>query len=165
MRFRHPVRLAFFLSVPLLAIGVSAAAAGTRRPVDIPERVRGADHAVVGRVVGVHPRLVRNAAGDELIVSRVRLHVEETLKGAMASTMDVDVEGGRMGDLTLHVSDLPDLAVGERAVFFLRRGPEAAAVPHLRGLGILKLDARDHVERSSLSLDMIRTMAAQAIGR
>lgn len=159
MRFRH--LFPFALIAALAASQLPSAEAATRRNVDIPERVRGAERAVVGQVVGVHPRLVRNTFGDELIVTRVSLRVEETLKGAPAEAMDVEVEGGTVGELTLDVSDMPTMSVGQRGVFFLQRAPGGATVPHLRGLGILKLDSRDFVERSSLSLDMIRTMARQ----
>jgi len=44
-----------------------------------------------------------------LIVSTVVLDVVETLKGPAAPTLNVSVEGGTVGDLTLTVSDLPSL--------------------------------------------------------
>jgi len=158
--------LAFAVGAVILASvltsGVSVAAA-TRRVIDLPERFRGADQAVVGRVVKVEPVWQRTASGDELIVSRVELAVEETLKGAPVRTIAVDVEGGQIGDLVLTVSDLPTLRAGERAVVLVARDRAGRVVPHLRGLGILKLDERGMVPGSSLSLDMIRE-AARATG-
>ena len=143
----------------LVAAATVVAQAGSQRPVEIPERFRGAERAVVARVSEVTPRMERNRFGDELIVSHVRLNVEETLKGAPATTVDVVVEGGTIGDLTLSVSDMPEMKAGDRAVFFLAR--EAGTqrfVPHLRGQGVVRLDAEDHVPGSSLTLAKIREM-------
>jgi hypothetical protein len=69
------------------------------------------------------------------------------------------VEGGTLGGLTLHVSDLPELKVGGRGVFFLKREGANRLIPHMRGEGILVLDATDHVTGSRLSVDIIRDTA------
>jgi len=61
------------------------------------------------------------------------------------------------------VSDLPSLAPGEQAVFFLdRTATSSEFIPHLRGLGILKLDPDGTVQGSSLRLADIRRMAQAA---
>ena len=162
MTYRH-VRSAVMASMVIATLASPNAA--TRRPVDLPERLRGAERAVVGKIVGVHAEYVTNEFGDRLIVSRAHVRVDEVLKGGPVQDLEVDVEGGTVGELTLRVSDLPEVRQGDRAVFLLRRGPRGADVPHLRGLGILKLDGRDTVESSSLTLDMIRTMARQGVGQ
>jgi hypothetical protein len=54
------------------------------------------------------------------------------------------------------VSDLPSLDVGERAVFFLDETASGGHRPHLRGLGILKLDDAGRVRGTNLTLDDIR---------
>ena len=131
-------------------------------PVPIVERARGAERVAVGRVTAVTPAWQVNEFGDRLIVSTVRIAVDEHLKGPAAPTLDVEVEGGTIGELTLHVSDQEPLAPGERAVFFLTRGPGGAFRPHLRGLGLLKLDAGNRVPGSSLTLDIIRREVAAA---
>jgi hypothetical protein len=56
----------------------------------------------------------------------------------------------------MRVSDLPTLATGERAVFFLTPGPDGEFKPHMRGLGILKLDDTDTVRGTSLTVNEIR---------
>jgi hypothetical protein len=134
-------------------------------PVPIGERSRGAERVAVGRVTAVTPAWQVNEFGDRLIVSTVRVAVDEHLKGPAAPTLDVEVEGGTIGELTLHVSDLETLAPGERAVFFLSRGPGGALRLHLRGLGLLKLDAASRVPGSSLTLDIIRREVAAASNR
>src|SRR5262249_49399808 len=95
-----------------------------------------------------------------LIVSRVLLRVEETLKGSPQSTLALDVEGGTLDGITLRVSSEPLMTPGERAVFMLDQPQSGIAKSHLRGLGILKLDGQNKVQGSSLSLDEIRNVAA-----
>jgi hypothetical protein len=135
--------------------------AGSRPQVEIAARARGAERVVVAQVAGVDARFERNRFGDELIVSRVVLQVQETLKGRPLRAVSLDLEGGTVGDVTLHVSDLPALAPGDRAVFFLDRGRADAHVPHLRGQGILRLDDTDGVEGSTLTLEAIRQMVQE----
>ncbi len=131
-------------------------------PTTLAERARGAERVVVGRVTAVNPRWDTSEFGDRLIVSTVRVAVDETLRGPAQPAVDVDVEGGTIGGLTLHVSDLEPMAPGERAVFYLRRTTRGAFVPHLRGQGVLKLDRRDRVRGSSATLADVRRSAAQA---
>jgi hypothetical protein len=50
------------------------------------------------------------------------------------------------------------LRLGERAVFFVRRGARGQFTPHLGGQGILELDPQNHVPNSSLTLDDLRRM-------
>jgi hypothetical protein len=96
----------------------------------------------------------------------VKLSVEESLKGRPDPSVEIDVLGGTVGDLTLEVSTLPRLSRGERAVFFLARDKQTGRlIPHLRGQGILKLDPNDRVKGSSLDLNTIRELAASAANR
>jgi len=131
-------------------------------PTPLTERARGAERVVVGHVAAVRPEWRTNEFGDRLIVSVVRVTVDETLKGQIQPAVDVEVEGGTVGDVTLRVSDLASLASGDRAVFYLRRNVGGAFVPHLRGQGLLKLDRSDRVPGSSLTLQEIRRTAAAA---
>jgi hypothetical protein len=147
------------LAVAALAVPLGAQKAG--RTIDIPERLQGADAAVVARVAKVTSTLERNRWGDELIVSHAVLEVEETLKGRSLRYQTLAIEGGSYGGYTMRVSDMPEVAVGERGVFLLKGEAGAAHVPHLRGLGILMLDETGHVRGSSLSLESIRAMSRQ----
>jgi hypothetical protein len=149
------------LSTCALAVASAGVAltAGSHRPVEIPDRIRGAERVVVAQVGHIEAHFQRNHYGDELIVSLVVLDVGETLKGSHTPTLTFSLEGGTVGDVTMRVSDLPELEPGERAVFFLDHGEADLHVPHLRGQGILKLDDSDRVEGTSLTLDMIRRMA------
>ena len=154
------LRKTVYVSAVLLSVAVGSALADTGVPVDLPARARGAERIVVASVQRVRPEYRRNQFGDELIMSQADLRVTEVLKGRSADgqTVVVEVEGGTIGDVTLHVSDLPALAAGENAVFFLARAPgaEEKYVPHLRGLGILKLDAAGRVIGTGSTLADVR---------
>jgi hypothetical protein len=130
------------------------------------ERARGAERVVVGRVASSQPIWRVTEHGDRLIVTVLQVIGGETLKGAAASTLEVEVEGGTIGDLTLRVSDLPVLAPGDRAVFYLRRDARGALVPYGRGDGLLRLDQSNRVPGTSLTLDEVRrTVRAAAAAR
>ena len=130
----------------------------------LDERVSGAERVVVATARSVSSEWRENSHGDRIIVSRVQLEVEETLKGSADRTMWLEVEGGTLDGLTLRVSSLPLIEGGERAVFFIDRGAGSGNVPHLRGQGILFLDEQDVVRDSSLRLTDIR-IRARAAGR
>ena len=152
-----------FAAMCLLACAhVGAVAFAQEAPVPLADRARGAERVVVGRVTSVSPVWRVNEFGDRLIVSVVSVAVDETLRGPAQQTVEVEVEGGTIGDVTLHVSDLDAVVPGDRAVFYLARSPRGAFVPHLRGQGLLKLDRSDRVRGSSLTLAEIRRTAGQA---
>jgi hypothetical protein len=154
------VRLAVATALGL----VSATPAMTQEgpPVPLVERARGAEQIVLGRVASVSPEWRVNDFGDRLIMSVIHVAVDEMLKGNSQATVDVEVEGGSIGNLTLHVSDEQSFAAGDRAVFYLARSRRGAMVPHLRGQGTLKLDRSSRVPNSSLTLDEIRRTVAAA---
>jgi hypothetical protein len=144
------------------ALGASAGLAAQGGAVPLAERARGAERVVVGRVVSVDPRWQVNSFGDRLIVSTLRVNVDEMLKGPASAVVDVEIEGGTIGGLTLNVSDQVPFAPGERAVFFVRRTPRGTFAPHLRGQSLMKLDASNRVQGTNLTLNDIRRELAAA---
>jgi hypothetical protein len=137
-------------------VAAPSLAAGQETAIPLSNRAAGAERVVVGRVLSVSPVWQTNEFGDRLIVSIVRVAVDETMKGQVQSTVDVEVEGGTIGTLTLKVSDLEPFAPGDRAVFYLKRSRRGSLVPHLRGQGLLKLDRADRVPGSNVTLDQVR---------
>jgi hypothetical protein len=157
------MRHRFLIASAFAAVaGCASVLASGGPPISIQERAHGAARVVVATATTVTPVWRTNSYGDQLIVSLVGLQVEETLKGQPASFVSLDLEGGTIGDITLHVSSLPSLKPGERAVFFLDETGSGSHVPHLKGLGILKLETNNQVRGSSLRLDDIRRMAQGA---
>jgi hypothetical protein len=150
------MRVARAISLVVTCIVLATVAAVSGQSVDIQTRTKGAQRIVVATVADVQSSMSRNAHGDQVIVSRLFLQVEEIMKGQSGPAFSVDVEGGTLGGLTLRVSDMPSLYQGDRAVFFTNPTTFGADVPHLRGLGILKLDAANRVEESELTLDDVR---------
>src|SRR6187397_2110492 len=90
----------------LLSFALAPTVATAQPQVPLADRARGAEHVVVGRVTSVTASWRQNDFGDRLIVSTVHVMVDETLKGSSQSAIDVEVEGGTIGGLTLRVSDL-----------------------------------------------------------
>jgi hypothetical protein len=133
-----------------------------RTDVPLADRARGSERIVIGEVTRVDPVWRTNEFGDRLIVSIARVAVEETLKGPAGSSVEVEVEGGTIGEVTLRVSDLEPVTAGERAVFYLKRTTRGAYVPHLRGQGLLKLERDDRVRNSNLRLSDIRRAVGSA---
>jgi hypothetical protein len=146
------------LTCVLAVAALTSVAASSGQPVPIEERARGAARVVVATVAETSARYERNEFGDELIVTHARLVVEEAIKGP-ADSVTLAIEGGTVDGITMRVSSLPTLSRGERAVFFLTSGRSGEFTPHLKGQGILKLDATNRVPGSSLTLSEIRRLA------
>ena len=82
----------------------------------LDERISGAEAVVVATVRTVATAWRQNAQGDRLIVSRIELAVDESLKRAAAPSQWIEMEGGTLGGLTLQVPTLPLIQhPGERA--------------------------------------------------
>ena len=152
---KRPSTMVLHVFAISLSAAVSAIAADSRQ-VDLPTRTRGARKVVVAKAVSVTPAWRTTVHGDRLIVSDVALQVEETLKGTPASLMWVEVEGGTIDGLTLAVSSQTPMKAGERAVFFLDETSSGLHLPHLKGMGIMKLDANDRIQGGSLRLEEVR---------
>jgi hypothetical protein len=127
--------------------------------VDVQTRARGAESVVLASIESVYATYDRNQSGDDLIVSRAWIRVREVMKGAgvaVGQALEMEVEGGTVGDVTLRVSDMPTVQTGEDAVFFLTRDRRGRVVPYLRGLGILKLDDAGRVAGTDVTVDELR---------
>jgi hypothetical protein len=139
----------------LLCLLTTALSASDGPPVSVESRAKGAQLVVVAAVENVYPRFGANQYGDQVILSDVQLNVAETLKGRANTPLAVTVEGGRIGELALHVSDMPVMQPGERAVFFLDSAA-SGFVLHQRGLGVMKIDGNEHVRDTTLTVDDVR---------
>jgi len=154
-------RFARCLCVLFVLFSASISRASTTHVLTVNERVAESQTVVVATATEITPRWAVNAHGDQLIVSRVRLRVEEALKGQAADVTDMEVEGGTLNGVTLRVSSFPEMRSGDRAVLFLDKAG-TVHVPHARGQGILKIDDNNIVKGSRISLDDIRRVARAA---
>ena len=146
----------------MLLLSLTATALAQETAVPLADRARGSERVIVGRVTAVNPVWRTNEFGDRLIVSVTRVAVDETLRGPSHASVEVEIEGGTIGTVTLHVSDIDAVAAGDRAVFYLKRTSRGAFVPHLRGQGFLKLDRSDRVRGTAVTLSDIRRTVAEA---
>jgi hypothetical protein len=151
-----------WLGAMALAIGSGGVMAADRQPSapgSIEERAKGAERVVVAAVRDVTSRYETNEFGDQLIVSQATLAVEEAIKGT-PEAVTITYDGGTVDGVTLRVSSQGVLRPGDRGVFFLTRGRKGEFRPHLKGQGILLLDAGNQVPNSSLTLALVRQLAA-----
>lgn len=132
------------------AVAITAA----QGPPDIASRAKGAAVVVIGQVASMTAQYELNQYGDSVIVSHVAVHVLDVLKGSAGSHVDLDVEGGTVGDVTMTVSDLPRLREGERAVLFLTPHGKAFR-PYKRGFGIVKVQPSG-MTTEGVPLDVLR---------
>ncbi|HEU4936913.1 MAG TPA: hypothetical protein VFT39_10700 [Vicinamibacterales bacterium] len=140
----------------VLSVAAVPAVATAQQVVPVADRARGAEQVVVGRVSSVTPVWRENDFGDRLIVSVLHVIVDESLKGSSQPAIDVEVEGGTIGSLTLRVSDLDTFVTGDRAVFYVQHNRRGGLIPHRRGLGLQKLDNAGRVRGSGMTLDQVR---------
>ena len=149
-------------SLSFLALLLFATSGTAQDAADVISRARGAERVVVGTVDRVVPMAAQNEYGDQLIISRTTVVVEEVLRGSPTETLTVDIEGGTLDDLTLEVSDMPSVKQGDRGIFFVTRSAGDSHVLHRRGEGLLRLRQNEVVDRPGLTLDSIRRRLATA---
>ena len=149
------------LILTLTAVTVSAS---NESKLDVGVRAKGAKKVVLATVSDVKAEIGENDYGDSLILSRVTMRVNETMKGAHEANVAVTIEGGTVGDLTLEVSDMPVMEEGDRAVVFLEDSKKGGYVPHRRGLGVMKVDENNDVEGTDMSIDDVRAAVKAAQG-
>lgn len=82
-------------------------------PIDLAQLTRRADLVLHGLVT-----TKRTAWVGRVIYTHYDVAVQETLKGALRSSVVVAVAGGARGNVQLRVPGAPDLQVGEQVVFF-----------------------------------------------
>ena len=160
---REEVCLRHLCAVLAICVGTMATAVASDDGVaNVDDQMQGAQRVVVARARAVSGRWSQNPYGDRLIVSRVLLDVEETLKGAPESTVSLDIVGGTVDGVTLRVSSSAVFEPGDRAVLFLDEQQPGVATPHRKGASVLKLDSGDRVRGIGLSLNEIRASARRA---
>ena len=122
--------------LPAAAILLPAAAMAAVVPFMSLEEIAGAARVIVlGKVESVEGAWSEDG---RIIVSRVTIAVERSLKGGPRNSVTLEVPGGKVGDRIMLASGAPVFARGERVVVFLE-GPgdrgQAAGPGHLSVVG------------------------------
>ncbi len=130
-----PRRLTALLVVLALA-GVSLPATVVV-PAEFREIVTDAGLIVRGRVTDVRSFVAANNTID----SAATIAVESLLKGQADTFVSVRVPGGEIGRTRYVMMGAPTFRVGDRAVFFLKRGPDSAWRPIGLTMGVYRLQA------------------------
>ena len=109
-------------------------------PVTLRELAREAGAVVRGRVVSADARFTPDRRAIETLVT---LDAEETLKGALGSTVQFLVPGGTLGRYRSIFVGAPAFAPGQRVIVFL--GWNGPSYPYLLGLsqGVFRLQIDD----------------------
>jgi hypothetical protein len=155
------IRQRFAVVAAMSLCAISLLEADSSMSVNVQTRAKGAERVVVASVENVQPIYAKSDFGDELIVTRTWVRISEVMKGkgvAAGEVIEMDVEGGTVGDITLRVSDMQPVAPGERAILFLTRNKSGRLVPHMRGQGILKLDKSNKVLGTDVTLNELRPL-------
>jgi hypothetical protein len=85
-----------------------------------------ADLIFAGRVTSQHSEW-RSLNGQKAIVTLVSFSVERTHKGRADSAVTLQFLGGRVGQVTMDVAEMPQFKTGERVVLFVEDNGNAAS--------------------------------------
>jgi hypothetical protein len=130
----------------LVLIGLPARATSVRAP-DFDTLVDRADLIFTGRVVSQRAEW-SSLGGRRSIVTFVSFAVEKVHKGKADSVLALQFLGGTVGDVTMHVAEMPSFKTGERAVLFVENNGLAASpvVGFFHGRFPLRRNAGSHDE-------------------
>jgi hypothetical protein len=87
----------------------------------LPERAKGAEVILTGRVTNVTSFYEKNAADYQIIATKATISVNETVKGTHQPTIEIYMVGGTVDGLTMRSSKADEpLKVGEQALVMLQ---------------------------------------------
>ena len=157
MTLRMLAVLATLMALPTVAAGATA---------DFAYRFAHADAVIIATVCKVEARWDTNQFGDQLIVTLASLCTEPggVLKGNQRSDYALDIEGGTLDGVTLELSHLPLLRVGDRGLFLLERGHAKVYELAGDGLGFFQFDTAgqrvtDYYSTLTISMTAVRAVA------
>lgn len=142
---------AILLGLALLPL---ASTATTVVPPSFTQLVKGSDYVVQAVVKSVTAINKAPAGRRPLVYSRVELEVEQVVAGNPPSPLILEVLGGTLDGVEMHISGAPTFTVGEKAIFFVQ-GNGTQIFPLTRmmhGLYPIKKDpasGREYVARSN----------------
>jgi hypothetical protein len=123
------------LSIAFACAGSASIAATVIAPYTLRDLAAEAAVIVRGQVTDLRGVVIRGRG----IESIATVAVERTLKGSVDAFVYVQVPGGSVGRYRRVVVGAPRLRQGERAVFFLARGPGGAWRPFGLAAGVVRV--------------------------
>ncbi len=133
--------------IALLAFAAAPLRASSVVPPTFETLVDSATDIFIGSVTRRECRWV-NTAGGAVIFTYITFDIEESLKGAARAQTTLQFRGGTVGDVTLHVADMPEFEVGDRDLLFV--GDRTAVSPlvgFMHGRFRIQHDASGNVDR------------------
>lgn len=122
----------FLLLILCASLPVSAA---TFQPISDAELKASADTIVVGTCIARESRW-----HDRRIITENRIRIESVWKGKVSTSEIILITlGGNVGDIGQHVAGTPQLAVGQQALMFLKKGANGY-LPAAWSRGIMPID-------------------------
>ena len=125
----------------LVGVGLAVAATSLTATVVVPaefrEIVADAGLIVRGRVTDVRSLVAPNNTIDSVAT----VAVDSLLKGQAETFVSVRVPGGEIGRTRYVLMGAPTFRVGDRAVFFLKRGPDSLWRPIGLTMGVYRVQA------------------------
>ena len=120
-----------------LGLAADSLIASTFLSAEFKEVVSAASTIVRGRVNDI--RAYRSASGD--VESAVTIAVETTLKGSPEAFVSMRLPGGTIGRYRTVMVGAPVMQIGQRAVFFLKAGPNNSLWPVGLAQGIYRVSS------------------------
>jgi hypothetical protein len=114
------------LAAIIVLITLASAHPAAQAPMTLDEMILAAPAIVVATVESRRAEY-EYYGSSRLIITKVTLRIEDTLKGSAPRTLVVEVLGGTLDDQTLHVSHVPEFQVGDRDVLFLSLAPHSVS--------------------------------------
>jgi hypothetical protein len=127
--------------------------------VSLANQTKHSEYVLKGKATAIEVFEESNIYGDQLIMTRVTVSVDEDLKGISAEVIKVDMVGGTLEGITMGSSKEPEpLKPNEQAVLFLKR--EAPGLYRLVDgeSGFYKLKGGVASEHGNLTFDEIRSV-------
>jgi hypothetical protein len=123
----------------------------------LPDRAKASDIVVLATVNSATSSYETNAFGDRLIVTKLGLSIQESMKGPQAQDMEVQLLGGTVGEVSMVASHEPAIPVnGTQAVLFLK-DKGGKLVPSASEDSIMKVsNGKVTDEKSSLTVEQVR---------
>jgi hypothetical protein len=145
----------------LLLLGPAPSGATVLLTASLDDLARVSSAVVRGQVLEVTPVRIGGR-----IETRVTMAVDRVYRGTADETVELVVEGGRLGNLVSRVAGAAAFSVGDQVVVFCERRSDGQLTPTGMSLGVFRLvTGTDGVERAVRQLDGLSFVSLDDAGR